>query len=373
MTFSYEIAMLYVILKNQFLAYRTLPMLRLAILYTLLLVHITIPVQADCEFERSIPQQLIKAQPKFATFTIENDKFGDGADRNYTNGFRMTFYDYEREAPALAHWIDDYVPTFEVTDKTGVYLSFGQNMYTPEDISVKTPDPKDRPYAAFLYGSMGLSNITCDHIDDLEITLGIVGPAAMGEPLQKFVHDVLNVTDPKGWDEQLRNEPGAMLSWQRLWPIAIPPQQKDKDPKKLHLRVAPHVGVTVGNVYTYAATGLSLQLTPDKHKWQSVPLRVRPAIPGNGYFNVPTGEFAWSAFAGIEARAMAYNLFLDGNTFKSSHSVDKKTMVYDANLGVSLIYGKNSLSYTLNWRSKEFYGQNEDTLFGAISIARRFD
>jgi hypothetical protein len=323
---------------------------------------------AECEFEKSIPKHIIEANPKFATFTLENDKFGDGADRNYTNGFRMTFYDYEREAPAFAHWIDDYVPTFETNDKTGVYLSFGQNMYTPENISVETPDTFDRPYAAFLYGSVGLSNITCNHIDDLEITLGIVGPTALGEPVQKFVHDILNTTDPKGWDHQLRNEPGVMLSWQRLWPMT-PEQQWFQN---LHLRVAPHIATTVGNVYTYGAAGLSVQLTPEQYKWQSIPLRVRPAIPGNNYFNVPRDEWAWSVFAGIEARAVAQNIFLDGNTFKSSPSVDKKTLVYDANAGVTVIFGKTSFSYTLNWRSKEFHGQNEDSLFGALSIARRF-
>jgi hypothetical protein len=78
-------------------------------------------------------------------------------------------------------------------------------------------------------------------------------------------------------------------------------------------------------------------------------------------------------FAGIEGRAMARNIFLDGNTFTDSPSVDKKTLVYDANVGVSLTYGKTQISYTLNWRSREFFAQDKSSLFGAISIGYKFD
>ena len=69
---------------------------------------------------------------------------------------------------------------------------------------------------------------------------------------------------------------------------------------------------------------------------------------------------------------MIRNIFLDGNSFKNSPSVDKKPLVHDANAGISLTFGKTQLAYTLNWRSKEFDGQDEESLFGALSIARRF-
>ena len=121
------------------------------------------------------------------------------------------------------------------------------------------------------------------------------------------MHKVLDARDPNGLDHQLKNEPGLTLSWQRQWPQAYTAEVGSLD-----FRVAPHTGVALGNIYTYGAGGISFQLTPETYKWQSKPPRVRPAIPGSGFFAVPEDNFAWSLFAGVEGRAMVRNIFLDG-------------------------------------------------------------
>jgi hypothetical protein len=111
---------------------------------------------------------------------------------------------------------------------------------------------------------------------------------------------------------------------------------------------------------------------PEKYSWQSNPIRVQPAMPGDGYFDVPDRRFAWSLFFGLEGRAVARNIFLDGNSFADSRSVDKNYFVGDANAGISLTYGRVQISYTLNWRSEEFRGQGGGELFGALSAGYRF-
>jgi len=340
--------------------------LALITFYSLLVSHAYANEQ-DNNFKDRIPKDLLNEDADFFTFTIENDNFGGNTDENYTSGVRFTYFDYGADPPWFADILDHYVPTFEINETTSTYYSFGQNLYTPENITVRTPDPKDRPYAAFLYVSAGLTSLTDNHVDDLEATIGIVGPWALGEQTQKFVHDVLDADDPSGWDHQLENEPGLMLSWQRQWPEAYA-----ADIDGFTFRAAPHAGITLGNIYTYGSGGLSFQLTPSQYKWQSTPLRVRPAIPGSGFFAVPEDHFAWSLFAGVEGRAMGRNIFLDGNTFEDSPSVDKKYLVADANAGVSFTYGKAQFSYTINWRSKEFDGQDDPSLFGAISLGYRF-
>ncbi len=259
------------------------------------------------------------------------------------------------------------MPTFDINEGTSVYYSFGQNLYTPDVITDRVPDPDDRPYAAFLYGSAGLSNITDNHEDELELTLGVIGPWALGEEVQESVHDLFGLDDPAGWDNQLENEPGIILSWQRRWPEAY-----FNDLDIIHFRASPHFGVSLGNVYTYAATGVTFQFTPKQYKWQSQPLRVRPALPVNGFFVVPEDKFAWSLFAGVEGRAVGRNIFLDGNTFEDSPSVDKRYFVADANAGISITYGRARVSYTVNWRSKEFHTQKDPSLFGVVSAGYRF-
>lgn len=324
--------------------------------------------QADETFEQQARRELEnKPREQFLTITEENDLFGAGTDRNYTNGIRFGWLDTSSTPPKVANFVDEYVPFFSVNDTTAVYYSIGQNLYTPRNILAKTPDPNDRPYAAFLYGSVGMATAVENHLDSVELTAGVIGPMALGKGTQKFVHDLIDGDNPAGWDHQLKNEPGLMISTQRLWPEAYTTEIGD-----LHFRTSPYVGGTVGNIYTYANTGLIFQLVPKEYKWQSLPPRVRPAMPGSGYFSVPENTFSWSIFAGLEGRAVARNIFLDGNTFRNSPSVDKKYFVGDANIGVSFIYGRTQLSYTLNWRSEEFQEQDKPDIFGAIGIGYRF-
>lgn len=327
-------------------------------------------IEEDKSFEEKIPEELFEREDtSFITVTTENDLYsGQGTDSNYTNGIRFTYYDTSRNASRLVEGIDTLLPFFAVNDTSNTYFSLGQNLYTPQDITLVTPDPTDRPYAAFLYGSVGSNTINENHMDDIELTLGVVGSAALGEPVQSAVHKLTDSPDPKGWDSQLKNEPGVMLAYQRSWPEAF---AADLDP--FYFRIAPHVGATVGNIYTYGATGITFQLTPRNAIWQAPPPRVRPALASSGYFALPEDvSFAWSLFAGLEARAMARNIFLDGNTFTDSPSVDREIGVVDANAGVTTTFDNIQIAYTLNWRSREFSEQDENTYFGSVSLGYRF-
>jgi hypothetical protein len=321
----------------------------------------------DQSFEDRLPAEIKKSDDAFLTLTSENDNYGSGDDQDYTNGIRATYFKRGMRSPFLVNLADKYIPTFEVNETTSVHYSLGQSLYTPKNTQTAIPNPNDRPYAAFLYGSAGFATLSDNHIDSVELTLGVVGPAAFGEETQTFVHDVLDVDEPQGWDHQLENELGAIVSWQRQWPEVYA-----TDIDAFWFRVMPHTGMTLGNIYTYGSAGLTLQLTPKQFQWQGQPQRVRPAMPGNGFFAVQDNKFAWSLFAGVEGRAIGRNIFLDGNSFENSPSVDKEYFVADANAGVSTTYGRTQISYTLNWRSREFEGQDDPSIFGVISIGRRF-
>lgn len=305
---------------------------------------------------------------KFITFNTENDMYGGGTDRNYTNGARVTYFDLGAPIPAFFHAVDRVVPTFSINETTSIAWSLGHNLYTPSDIEIAGRQNDDRPWAAFLYGSAGLVSVTKNHIDSLEATVGVVGPAAMGEQVQKFVHK--HVSDspmPEGWRHQLKNEPALMLSWERSWP-----NRYGLEALGWNAGATPYIGATVGNVYTYANTGFTLYLTPYDGGMQDAPVRVRPAMPGTGAFLVPENKFSWYLFGGLEGRAIARNIFLDGNTFTDSHSVDKKPLVGDATAGLALTYGRVRLSYALIYRTKEFDEQDKGDIFGTMTLGVRF-
>ncbi len=304
----------------------------------------------------------------YVSLAVENDSLGGGSDRFYTSGVRLSWFNVNTPVPEGLDHLADMVPTFDLNETTSTFFSIGHNIYTPEDIKISGPQPGDRPWAAWLYGSVGMATFTDNHIDELEATLGVVGPEALGEQTQKFIHaHVSNSPTPRGWDNQLDFEPGLILSWQRRWPVAFHYKWDN-----LSLRAEPNANISLGNIYTYAGTGMSFIFGPYQGYFQDTPQRVRPSMPGTGFFETPDQDWSWHAFAGFDVRAVARNIFLDGNTFKDGPDVDKKPFVGDATAGVAFTYDDYRLSYSINARSKEFDGQDAESIFGAVTLTTRF-
>ena len=302
------------------------------------------------------------------TAVYENDLIGSGKDGEYTNGARLTYIDLDAKFPGWAYRIANAVPTFDINQTSSIYYSIGQNMFTPRTILSKMPDPHDRPYAGFLYGSIGMATLTGNHSDEIEATFGVVGPYSLAANTQKWIHaHITGSPAPQGWSNQLHNEPALMLAWQRAYP-----ETWARDLGGYSFSTSPYYGVTLGNVYTFANTGFNLRFRPGTSKWQDTPQRVRPAMPGTGFFEIPEKKWGWYLFAGVDARAVARNIFLDGNTFGDSYSVSKYPFVVDGNAGAALTYDQLRISYTLVYRTKEFHDQAAPQTFGAISIGYRF-
>ena len=339
----------------------------------LLLLPVNIVMAADDlstkTLEDKIPKDVFKdKRHNILTVVIENDSIGSQTDKNYTSGVRFNYTDVGSKFPKLSATIDKLVPTFKINETTALYYSFGQNIYTPRDTSTTIHNPNDRPWAAFLYGSMGMVTLTDNHLDEVEATLGVIGPAALGKQTQSFVHKyITDSPEPKGWANQLENEPAAILAWQRSWPMFV-----NGRVGKNFWSVKPYTGITAGNIYTYGDVGIGIRLSPADSKWQDMPVRVRPAMPGTGIYEVPEDKWSWAVFSGVEARAVARDIFLDGNSFSSSYSIDKKPLVMDATAGVALTYRQYRVSYSLVYRSKEFYAQTDPQVFGAVSASVRF-
>lgn len=310
----------------------------------------------------------------YLSLSYENDLVGNGSDEYYTSGVRATYFNVNADVPPVIDDMAEAVPGFEINATTSTFFTLGQNLYTPSRIDIADRQEGDRPYAGWLYGSVGMATLTSDHIDELELTLGVVGPEALGEQTQKFIHS--HITDsptPKGWKNQLDFEPGVIVSWQRRWPRGFGGNWNLDIGDDFRLRAEPNVNVSLGNVYTYAGTGLMLTFGPYQGVLQDTPPRVKPAMSGTGYFDVPDQKWSWYLFAGLDGRAVARNIFLDGNTFDNdAPTVDKKILVGDAVAGIAFTLYDYRLSYTANYRTKEFDGQPDDTIFGSITLTTRF-
>lgn len=313
------------------------------------------------------------------TVQLENDFFAraTNTDRHYTNGLRLAVdmplsddcVGLGKPAQGVAAWL---APGSTVRTIERIGYSLGQSMFTPDDTDTSELVLDDRPYAGWLYA--GLSYQATYDLwdgsamqDTLQVELGIVGPWALGEEAQNSYHRLINVDEVNGWDNQLRNEPGINLSLERKWRSAQAAAFAGTD---LYVDAIPFVHGTVGNVFTLAGAGATFRLGQGLGA-DFGPPRIRPGAPGSDGF-APAGGFAWYLFAGGELQLVARNIFLDGNTFRDSHSVDSEPAVGDFQAGAALIFDSWRLTYTHVLRSPEFDEQNEWDQFGALSLSLRF-
>jgi hypothetical protein len=265
-------------------------------------------------------------------------------------------------------WLDGWARRHYFRDpevRLHASIDLGQNLYTPEDISTTELVVDDRPYAGWLHVDLGLIGQTDEVLRTLQLSLGIVGPAAKGEQVQKWFHQVIGSPEPMGWHNQINNEPTLMLVFEQKWRNIRPAGFLDLD-----LDLSPHGSVALGNVFTYGGVGGTIRLGRKLERDFGLP-RIQPAPPGSGCF-VPSGGFGWYLFGGLDGRLMLQNIFLDGNTFSSSHSVEKNLLVGDVVVGAAVSGLGLRLGMTLVQRSLEFEGQNSPDRFGSFTLSFQF-
>jgi len=134
--------------------------------------------------------------------------------------------------------------------------------------------------------------------------------------------------------------------------------------------VTPHLGATVGNIHTYGNAGLTVRYG-DNLPLDYGPPRIQPGLTGTSSF-VSRPGIGWYLFAGVEGRAVARNIFLDGNSFRDSRSVDKKHFVGDLQFGAVLVWHNVRLSYTHVLRTREFDTQGDSDEFGSLALSWQY-
>ena len=248
----------------------------------------------------------------------------------------------------------------------GVNYTIGQQIFTPDDTVSSELVVDDRPYAGYLFFSMALlARVQHDpHYDTgniLDFTIGVVGPASLAEQAQTTFHNLFGVAVPQGWDNQLNNELGLGLSYSRFWRIIKPVSGP------LEFGVSPQVTATLGNVYTYGAAGVMFRLGTQLNNDLSPPT-IRPGFPGFALFSVDKHP-SWYFCFGVETRYVVRNIFLDGNSFQESHSIEKEPVVADLQFGFVFKVSNVRLAISNTIRSKEFTIQQNETHYGAVNIS----
>lgn len=313
------------------------------------------------------------------TVQVENDFFTQltNTDRHYTSGLRLSRVSAPGEVPgwlgAMAAVPSNFGPDF--TDRPPEQrwgVSIGHSMFTPDDTDATALVPDDRPYAAWLYLGFSVHSIYeredgAGRQDSFAVEAGIIGPSTLGEEIQNTYHDVINVARSNGWDNQLRDEPGLQFIFERKWRS---PHAHADETGWFEADFIPHVAASLGNVMTDLGVGATVRYGHNLHD-DFGPPRIRPGVPGSESFD-REGKVDWYLFAGLEGRYVARNIFLDGNTWKDSHSVDRRPFVLDGQLGFAVLFSRVRLTYTHVFMSPEFNEQRAWDQFGALTVAWKF-
>jgi hypothetical protein len=325
--------------------------------------------------DSAIPTTRARSAPVFTVY-FENDAF-TGTDQHYTNGMKFSWLSAD-----LANWGESGWPNFFIhalpfvnrsDGQKNFGVALGQNIYTPYNIETTTPDPTDRPYAGWLYLEIAFVSKTPSVCDTVSIQAGVVGPASQAEESQREVHRLIGSARPRGWDHQLKNEAGINIIYERRWRL-----YERALFQTVGFDLIPHTGVSLGNVQTYANAGGTIRFGINLPSDFGVQL-ARAGSVGGG----PTDDldprvalrrnFSIFVFGAADGRAIARDIFLDGNTFRDSPSVAKKHWVADLSVGVGLIAGAWQFTFTQARRTREFETQTESyNDFGSATVSRAF-
>lgn len=354
-------------------------------------------MQRECDTRQHIDPD----RKHLVSLQVENDLFA-GTDSQYTNGVKFTwvspniFSDFND--PLLPVWIRcstervrhmlEWLLPPDASARN-VVVTLGQAMYTPSDRDRTTVDPKDRPYAGWTYLGLGYNvrrdprpsgvpeEMTTPTLDTVEIDLGLVGPHAYAEQTQDFVHRVRGFQRFQGWSNQLHDELGLQIVWEKKF---RPPSWPSSGP--LQAQVIPHYGASIGNVASYLNAGAEVRAgwrLPDDFGTSLI----RPG--GDNAAPRTTGSNAriyvrhsFHVFVSLDGRAVANNIFLDGNTFARSHAVKKRPFVGDIAYGWAYAWPPLSfipsgkLAYAHYVQSREFEGEERNHGFGSVTLSIEF-
>lgn len=309
------------------------------------------------------------------SFFFENDVLV-GRDRDYTSGMKLSW---------TSHWIPaleeesndqekkgflasslDMLPFFNKSgDRRALSVLIGQSIYTPENIRRRDLILDDRPYAGYTYLGLAVHRTAGEKMDTIELDIGIVGPHSYAEDVQERVHKWIDSKEPRGWRNQLKDEFALELIYERKWRLAT-----SELGQGFGYDFIPHLGARVGNVYIYANTGAELRFGWNPPgDFGTCP--IRPGCESNAATDMHGGgrSLGIHAFLAADGRAVLRDIFLDGNTWKDSHSVDKRYFVADLGAGIGISASRFKLTYGVIYRTKEFHHQSSNGhFFGTLLI-----
>lgn len=277
---------------------------------------------------------------------VDNDLFalwrgGQGrTDRDYSSGIELAVR--KPLPPGESTWLGG------LARPAAWRLALSQQIYTP-DITAPRPVPDDRPYAAVLAGHGALEWRRGPWRHELGVALGVTGRPALGEEVQRFVHQLVGSPPPVGWENQLPFRAGFLLGYTGARELV-----RRTEAAGFGVAVAGTWGVDLGTILTRATIG------------------------GRARFGYRPGDLVTRAsgrglrvygILGAELDAVERILVLDAPVDEAGTPLARRPVVARLEAGLAIEAGALTVGWTGHLTGREYQGQSRAPAFGRITIS----
>ena len=282
----------------------------------------------------------IVSQQKFSkefSFVTDNDLYVSfDRDRYYTSGI---FLNYRYLAKNNNKNLEKRIIEWQI----------GHQMYTPNNPTFIRIDMQDRPFAAYLYSSFGIKKVYKNNVIlNTKLQLGIIGPEALGQNLQRFIHNIYGYKEPVGWKYQIKRALGLNLGTEYIYFLGK---------NKSNTFDVSWIGKgNLGTVHTDFSTGFNFRIG-------LIPLQ---GIDNSIGFNTNLNDDSTKDKRAIESffylkpmlRYTLYDATIQGSFLNTSSPVIKELVpfVFDVEVGFKFTLNRYNFGYIFNYNTSKSKG-----------------
>ncbi len=314
---------------------------------------------------------------------IDNDLFtGTDTDRDYTGGFALAYSgrrarEWRFSMDPWLDWVDSLVGFQDLQFQEDGFqrhtMEFGLVIFTPENLATTSPQSDDHPYGNFLFVANSQQVTFPDKrlVLHSALTLGLIG-TRVGPEAQNLIHAITGSETARGWDNQI-SEGGELTGKYSVMAQKNLAQRYGLFSYEFSTALEGSVGFN-----TDVALSLATRFGQLRSPWwsfaphQSDYINLGQTITGRiDDRRLPSELFGW---AGVKAKYVAYNGFLQGQFRDSAVSYDRDELeqgVYETWLGVTKTWSSGfGLSFFARKRTGEIKGpQSRDPFWSGFIIS----
>ncbi len=285
-------------------------------------------------------------------FRSENDAYlATTQDRYYTNGVFIQF-------KSIAKSLDSS------NIKKIWSANFGQELYNAQSGQIKNIANVDRPFAGYLYGGGSFQWLKPNENSiKVELQIGVVGPSALGEETQTFLHKTVGFYEISGWQFQVNDEIGVNAKVNLHYLLL-----RNKT-KNLDLSVP--VNLSLGNTFSGVNAGILFRTGDLNPFYHSV------ATESNIANKIEDGlnEREFYFFLKPSLTYVAYDATIEGGLFvrdKGPVTFNANPFVFAQQIGAAYANNRWTFDFSVIFKSKQLQEAKRSEQYGSVAIYYRF-